>query len=82
MQKQVNAIVIEFFMNSSEFEFKDYDLNEIMSEVKPLIEGLMNNYMYIKKNEKEKGFISRNEDSKTPFGGGVSAIPKRKRPKG
>ena len=62
MDKATTKFVIDYFLNSNKYEFKDFDMNNVIEEIAPLFKSTLENYLYIKKNEAEgKGFIQKSE---------------------
>lgn len=62
MDKATTKFVIDYFLNSNKYEFKDFDMNNVIEEIAPLFKSTLENYLYIKKNEVEgKGFIQKSE---------------------
>ncbi len=49
MKAQIQTIVINYFLNSAEYEFKNFDMNQVISEVEPLFKATLENYLYLKK---------------------------------
>lgn len=49
MKNAINSLVIKFFLNSNEYEFRDFDMNKIMDELEPLLKSTIENYLYLKK---------------------------------
>lgn len=49
MKNEVSSLVINYFLNSSEFEFRDFEMDKIMVELEPLLKSTISNYLYLKK---------------------------------
>jgi hypothetical protein len=49
MKAQIQTIVINYFLNSAEYEFKNFDMNQVIKEVEPLFKATLENYLYLKK---------------------------------
>ena len=49
MKKAVDSLVINFFLDSHEFEFRDFDMDKIIVELEPLLKSTISNYLYLKK---------------------------------
>lgn len=49
MKKAVDSLVLNFFLDSPEFEFRDFDMEKIMVELEPLLKSTISNYLYLKK---------------------------------
>lgn len=63
MDKATTKFVIDYFLNSNKYEFKDFDMNNVIEEIAPLFKSTLENYLYIKKNEVEgKGFIQKSQN--------------------
>ena len=55
VMKSFQNMLLEFLMDSAEYNMADYDLYEVEKELKPLINGVMLQYFYLKqKNPKNK----------------------------
>lgn len=74
MKNALNSFVINYFLNSNQYEFRDFDMNLIIHELEPLLISTMDNYLYLKKlnpnNElmKNVNFIEpKNFDNLTMF---------------
>jgi hypothetical protein len=57
MEKIIKNLVIEYFLNSSKYEFKDFDMNDVMADLQPLINATIEQYLYIKKNENDTNIM-------------------------
>jgi hypothetical protein len=49
MKNAINSLIINFFLSSNEFEFRDFDMNNTMDELQPLLISTIKNYLYLKK---------------------------------
>lgn len=49
MKNAINSLVINYFLNSNEFLFTDFDMNKIIEELEPLLKSTIKNYLYLKK---------------------------------
>lgn len=47
--EKLDFLIIDFLMNSNEFELKDFDLKQVNQDLKPLISGLLRQYFFLKK---------------------------------
>ncbi|MBC5838749.1 hypothetical protein [Flavobacterium muglaense] len=49
MKNAINSLIINFFLSSNEFEFRDFDMNKTMDELEPLLKSTIKHYLYLKK---------------------------------
>ncbi len=49
MEKATTKFVIDYFMNSNEFDFKDFDITNVIEEITPLFKTTLENYLFLKK---------------------------------
>ena len=47
--EKLDFLIIDFLMNSNEFELKDFDLKQVNQDLKPLVSGLLRQYFFLKK---------------------------------
>lgn len=56
--KSFQNMLLEFLMDSAEYNMADYNLYEVEKELKPMVNGVMEQYFFLKKknpkNEVEK----------------------------
>jgi hypothetical protein len=49
MKNHIARIIIDRFMSDSKYQFQDFDMNEVLTELEPLIQSTIDNYLYLKK---------------------------------
>lgn len=49
MENAINSLIINYFLSSNEFEFRDFDMNKTMEDLRPLLLSTITNYLYFKK---------------------------------
>lgn len=49
MENAINSLIINYFLSSNEFEFRDFDMNKTVEDLRPLLLSTITNYLYLKK---------------------------------
>jgi hypothetical protein len=49
MQKETQTFVINWFLNSSDYQFSDFEMDAVISDLEPLFKKTIENYLFLKK---------------------------------
>lgn len=49
MKNQIQTIVINYFLESTEFEFKEFNIPVVIEELEPLFKATLEQYLYLRR---------------------------------
>jgi hypothetical protein len=53
MKNLINQLIIQYFLHSNKYEFRDFEMENVMEELEPLLKSTIENYLYLKKTNPE-----------------------------